>query len=98
MSKLFRFGGRVGGPGFRAVFARRSDDRVGLSVVVSKKISKKAVDRNYMKRIFKEAVKKRDLKALDLVLILRQKYRNLVEAEAAVARLNFPVKESEIKG
>jgi len=88
--RVYQKGKRLNGESFNLIFLKKNTGPTRVGIVVGKKFSKKATDRNRQKRIYKEAVADlcRTLEdGLDLVIFLKKTNKdsqNKTEAEKSL--------------
>jgi len=65
---------------FKVFFSRNCDSNARLGIIASKKLLSRAVDRNRVKRIIREAFRKHNIKfcKLDLVVVVKRDYFRMV--------------------
>jgi len=78
--EVFQKGKRVSSPLFLVSYLDIKKTKVAVSI--PKKIYKKAIDRNYIKRIIFECLKKQDIPtSYGLVIVIRKKLDNITHKE-----------------
>ncbi|MGD9386595.1 MAG: ribonuclease P protein component [Gammaproteobacteria bacterium] len=71
-SRVFRAGRRIGDRYFTLVYAPGRGPAARLGLAVSRKVSRRAVERNRIKRVLRESFRRHpDLPALDIVVMAR---------------------------
>jgi ribonuclease P protein component len=75
-SSVFNFRKRISGHYLAIHYQYNSLDTPRLGLIVGKKIAKRAVDRNYMKRVLREQFRlhQHDIASLDLVVRVQRAY------------------------
>jgi ribonuclease P protein component len=76
-SSVFSFRKRVSGHFIVIHYQHNACGRARLGMVVAKKVAKRSVDRNYMRRVLREFFRKQqtDIAALDLVVRVQKIFR-----------------------
>lgn len=71
IDRLFKRGKTVGNSFFFIKFLKNETDHLRMTVVVSSKVAKKAVRRNYIKRIFTETIRSGQFlkKSFDVMIV-----------------------------
>ena len=82
---------------FKVIFTANNQMTARLGVSASKKILPAAIQRNYAKRIIREAFRQHDvrLKGLDIVVLIRRAF--LTEANLRVSKLSKLLTQVESK-
>ncbi len=77
-SSVFNFRKRINTPYLAMHYQPNAHQRARLGLVVSKKIAKLAVSRNYMRRVLRELfrLKQHEICHVDLIIRVQKKYSN----------------------
>ncbi len=100
-SSVFSFRKRISGQFLAIHYQANQSRRARLGMVVAKKVAKRSVDRNYMRRVLREIFRKQQMQiaALDLVIRVMKPFnhQDFAQLEQEFAELLFRLKRAAAK-
>ncbi|PKO92781.1 MAG: ribonuclease P protein component [Betaproteobacteria bacterium HGW-Betaproteobacteria-1] len=100
-SSVFSFRKRISGQFLAIHYQASQSGRARLGMVVAKKVAKRSVDRNYMRRVLRELFRKQQMQiaALDLVIRVMKPFnhQDFTQLEQEFTELLFRLKRAAAK-